>query len=86
MQVRWGQFEKVEQPDRAYVRAYWRFLLGWGRKPEPPPDPAHAKALRRIAHEEVLSYRAYAATTNHRLITPFDDPPPTPPAAQKRAA
>ena len=59
----WGQFPTITHPhERAYVRAYWRSLLGWGAPPLPPPTLERARYLRILARHEVLRYCESAKT------------------------
>jgi hypothetical protein len=79
----WGTFPEVVQSNqRLYVRAYWRFLLGWGKPPPQPPLPKPLlRRLRLRAREEIIRYRIVAARSQ-RVINPLlpPDPPPPPPA------
>ena len=78
----WGEFKQIEQPDhRRYVRAYWRFLVGWGNPPKREDVPPEVGTyLRNIAKEEVLTYRRMAsAQGGAKVITVEIDP--LPPAA-----
>lgn len=74
----WGSFEEVTpQAHRSYVRAYWRFLLGWGRVPLPTtvPDPTTRKRLRARAREEIHAYRK-AASKGAKIFYPYPTEPP----------
>lgn len=75
----WGEFKKVVPLDhRTYVRAYWRYLLGWGRAPARSLDPIVLKSLRRLAREEVDAYKL-EASKGGKIFYPFpqntNDPP-----------
>lgn len=65
----WGTFPEVHRPvHRRYVRAYWRYLLGWGAAPDRsavPPDMG-AK-LRVLAREEVVRYQA-SIDADHQAV------------------
>lgn len=57
----WGDFPEVRHPQsRNFVRAYWRFLLGWGPAPRDTSLPARARQLLRLmARTEITAYRKW---------------------------
>jgi hypothetical protein len=76
----WGQFPEVKHPlPRGYVRAYWRFLLGWCQPPPPPPLPPRTlRYLRLMARDEVFRYRASIVggrATVYSFQPPYEPPP-----------
>jgi hypothetical protein len=78
----WGEFKQIEQPEhRRYIRAYWRFLVGWGNPPKRDSVPADVGTrLRELAKEEVLAYRKQARDQGGaKVITVIIEP--LPPAA-----
>lgn len=64
-----GSFPEVRHVNqRRYLLAYWRYLLGWGRPPSRANiDPETGAALRTMAREEVLRYRASVDAAKTKL-------------------
>jgi hypothetical protein len=74
--MKWGSFEQVELPEhKRYVRAYWRFLLGWQDSPQPKPEGEVGRALRNLAREEVYRYREEAKAKGGKVIEGHQSPP-----------
>lgn len=75
----WGEFKEVQPPShRLYVRAYWRYLLGWGVRPPAPPFPnIITRRLRARAREEVDAYKK-AAAKGAKVFYPYPKPNPDP--------
>ncbi len=92
MPPKWGTFPSITDPDhRTYVRAFWRYLLGWEPSPpRPPSDRPLGRALRQTARAEIIDYRsataAYGACTIYHLGRRIESPSTggihTPPVAE----
>lgn len=82
----WGTFQEVSLPhERRYVRAYWRWLLGWARAPLPRGSIPSTRAtdLRALARAERERYRKLVTESNggalYDILKGWTRPPETPP-------
>lgn len=81
----WGAFKEVQKPpDRAYLLAYWRWLLGWGKAPSRGKlSPHRAAELRKLARAETKRYALHVKQLNGQGAlydiskgwSPFGGPP-----------